>query len=174
MKTLTNSLSICICLLLCSDAVAAKVEVTWQNPKEYRDIRPTSESRKGFEQRVFNELEEYMAKTAKTRLPAEQTLRVTVTDIDLAGQVWPASFVGLGRGTSEVRVIKRIDIPRMAFSYQLLDADGAVLNQADVDLKDMAFHDRGSTRFGSESFRYEKNMLKRWFNQEFPELIAAN
>ena len=96
-----------------------------------------------------------------------------VSDLDLAGQVWPASFVGLGHSTSDVRVIKNIDIPRMNFSYQLLDESGQVLQQAEVKLKDMSFLDRGSHFFRNEPLRYEKNMLKRWFEQEFELQLAA-
>jgi hypothetical protein len=90
-----------------------------------------------------------------------------VSDLDLAGQVWPASFVGLGHGTSDVRVIKNIDIPRMKFSYQLVDESGQVLQQAEVNLKDMSFQERSNHLFRNEPLRYEKNMLKRWFAQEF-------
>jgi hypothetical protein len=70
-----------------------------------------------------------------------------------------------------VRVVKNIYIPRINFSYQLLDTSGAVIQQAEVDLKDMSFMDRGNRFFDSESLRYEKNMLQRWFKQEFSVYI---
>ena len=95
-----------------------------------------------------------------------------VSDLDLAGQVWPASYLGLGHSTSDVRIIKNIDIPRINFSYQLLDESGEVVQKADVKLKDMSFLDRSNHFFKSESLRYEKNMLQRWFKQEFGAHIA--
>jgi hypothetical protein len=36
----------------------------------------------------------------------------------------------------------------------------------------MAFMDRANRFFDSESLRYEKNMLKVWFDDEFPSLVV--
>ena len=151
----------------------AEVEITWENPEKYRDVRPTNESRKRFRENTFKKLDTYIADLAE-QLPDGQKLQLTVTNLDLAGQVWPASFVGLGHGASDVRLIKSIDIPRMEFSYKLLDKTGQVVQEAVVKLKDMSFQNRHNQFFGSESLRYEKNMLKDWFEDEFPKLIAKN
>jgi hypothetical protein len=160
-------------LLLCSTQVLsqAQVEINWEKPEQYRDVRPTSESRSRFRDQTFSQLEEYMQKLAE-QLPAGQKLSLNVTNLDLAGQVWPASFVGFGSSSNDVRVVKNIDIPRMSFSYTLTDKAGVVVKQADVDLKDMAFMDRANRFFDSENLRYEKNMLKNWFEDEFPALIV--
>ena len=162
-------------LLLCSTQVLsqAQVEINWQNPEKYRDVRPTMESRIKFREHTFEQLQEYFEKLAE-KLPGDQKLLLNVTDLDLAGQVWPGSFVGLGYSTSEIRVIKNIDIPRMNFSYKLVNAADELIQEGDVELKDMAFMDRSNRFFNSESLRYEKNMLKNWFNDEFPELVVKN
>jgi hypothetical protein len=151
----------------------AEVEINWQNPEKYRDVQPTMQGRKSFREQTFADLQEYIEKLAEN-LPDGQKLLMTVKNLDLAGQVWPASFVGLGNSSSDVRVVKSIDIPRMRFDYQLLDKTGQVLRQAEVDLKDMAFMDRSNRLFSSENLRYEKNMLKSWFEDEFPALTARN
>lgn len=162
-------------LLLCSTAVLsqAQVEITWEKPEDYRDVRPTSESRIKFREHTFAQIQEYLQKLAE-KLPAEQKLMLNVTNLDLAGQVWPASFVGFGSSAADVRVIKSIDIPRMSFSYKLVDKAGTLIQEGDVDLKDMAFMDRSNRFFSSENLRYEKNMLKDWFEDEFPALVAKN
>jgi hypothetical protein len=149
----------------------AKLEVIWQEPEKYSDVRPANEPRKRFRDNTFAKLEKYLAELAED-LPDGQTLQLTVDNLDLAGQVWPASFVGLGQSTSDVRMIKSIDIPRMSFTYQLMDATGSVLQGAEVNLKDMSFQDRFNPFFDSESLRYEKNMLRDWFNDEFSQLIV--
>lgn len=157
------------CLLLSTHAFSqAEVEVTWQNPQNYRDIRPANESRKRFAENIFNKLDEYLVELAES-LPDGQALVITVTNLDLAGEVWPASFVGLGSSGSDVRLIKSIDIPRMAFSYQLLGHTGQVLQQGEENLKDMSFQDRANRFFDSEPLRYEKNMLRQWFVSTFPQ-----
>ncbi|WP_166424405.1 DUF3016 domain-containing protein [Paraglaciecola sp. 20A4] len=144
----------------------AKVNVTWQNSDKYTDVRPSNESRTRFKERTFSHLEEYLVELAEV-LPDGQTLKITVTNLDLAGQVWPASFVGLGQSASDVRLIKSIDIPRIAFNYKLLNSNGEVLQQGERNLKDMSFQDRHNPFFSSENLRYEKNMLRMWFEEQF-------
>ena len=101
---------------------------------------------------------------------------MTVTNVDLAGQVWPSQFVGFGSGGgSDVRIIKRIDIPRMTFSYSLTNADGQViLSGEDVKLKDMDFMDSTIRRNRTESLTYEKAMLNDWFADTFSAQVAVN
>jgi hypothetical protein len=172
MKILTKCIISAVTLCLSNQVLAqAEVEIEWDKPETYRDVRPSNESRKRFRDSTFERINKYMTKLALA-LPENQKLLIKVSDLDLAGQVWPASFVGLGSSTSDIRVIKSIDIPRMNFSYQLLDESGQVLQQAEVNLKDMSFLDRSSHFFKSEPLRYEKNMLKRWFNEEFDSYIA--
>lgn len=166
---IAGALSICSTHLLAK----AEVEIVWENPKEFRDVESTMASRSKFREQTFKQLEEYFNELAED-LPNGQVLSLTVTDLDLAGEVWPASFVGLGHSPSEVRLVKRIYIPRMTFSYSLKDGSGEMVKQADVDLKDMSFQDRFNPFFDSESLRYEKNMIKEWFEDEFPDLIAKN
>lgn len=151
---------------------AAQVEVTWQEPDTYTDVRPANESRKGFRERVFRGLEKHFVKMAEA-LPDDNTLAITVTDLDLAGQVWPSSFVGFGHATgSDVRVIRRIGIPRIAFSYTLSDSTGAVVKSADVSLKDMGFMDSIASSRYNDQLRYEKHMLQEWFNEEMSAIVA--
>ncbi|KXI30942.1 DUF3016 domain-containing protein [Paraglaciecola hydrolytica] len=160
-------------LLLCTTQVLsqAQVEINWENPEKYRDVRPTMESRVKFREHTFEQLLEYLQKLA-AKLPDDQKLSLNVTNLDLAGQVWPASFVGFGHGASDVRVIKNMDIPRISFTYKLVNTTGELIQEGDVELKDMAFMDRANRFFSSESLRYEKNMLKDWFDDEFPELMV--
>jgi hypothetical protein len=171
MKILNGLIISAMTLGLTSQVLAqAEVEIEWDKPEKYRDVRPSNESRKRFRESTFEQINEYMNELALT-LPNNQKLLMKVSDLDLAGQVWPASFVGLGNGGSDVRIVKNIDIPRIDFSYQLLDESGEVVQQAAVKLKDMSFLDRSSHFFKSESLRFEKNMLQHWFKQEFGAYI---
>lgn len=154
-----------------SSVAAAKVEIEWQEPESYADVRPSNESRKRFRERTFKILEKYINKLAED-LPEKHTLSMTVTDLDLAGMVWPVTFIGAGVGANEVRLVRRVDIPRITFSYTLTDGDGTEVQQGDVKLKDMAFQDRFNPIFNSQALRYEKNMLREWFVDEFPQLVA--
>ncbi len=174
MKKSLLTLAASALVLSASQSVAkADVEIVWENPKDYTDVRPTTESRVKFRESTFKKLEEYVNKLAED-LPDGQTLSMKVTNLDLAGQVWPASFVGFGNGGTDVRLVKGIDIPRMEFSYTLKEADGSIAQENEVKIKDMNFQHRHNPFFRSEPLRYEKNMLRKWFKDEFPELIAKN
>ncbi|WP_158966391.1 DUF3016 domain-containing protein [Paraglaciecola sp. L3A3] len=145
------------------------VEITWHNPEKYRDVRPSNGGKQKFMNLTFKRIDQYMLKLAKT-LPKSQRLVITVSDLDLAGQVWPASFAGFGAGMTDIRVVKSVDIPRINFAYQLLSADGKIVKQAQVELKDLNFMASSNMPFSSDSLHFEKNMLKRWFKQEFPRI----
>ena len=153
---------------------AAEVNITWEEPESYSDVRPTNESRKRFRERTLEELESHIAELASS-LPESQVLSITVTNVDLAWQVWPSQFVGFGSGAgSDVRIIKRIDIPRMTFSYTLASEDGKVILSAkDVKLKEMDFMESNIRRNRTESLSYEKAMLNDWFSDTFSTQVAA-
>ncbi|MDC8829963.1 DUF3016 domain-containing protein [Alteromonas gilva] len=144
------------------------VEITWQEPESYTDVKPGNESRKRFRERVFKELDEYFNKLAE-QLPEGQTLNVTVTNLDLAGQVWPT----FGMGARDIRIIESMFIPRMAFSYELKEG-GQVMKSAEVSIKDMSFMNSTARFRTNEPFAYEKFMIKRWFNQEFDSALASS
>ncbi|MDF2177907.1 DUF3016 domain-containing protein [Aliiglaciecola sp. CAU 1673] len=145
----------------------SRVEINWIEPEKFTDVRPSNESRQRFRERTFEDIKKYMEKLMGS-LPEGQKLLMNVTDLDLAGQVWPGSFVGLN-SASDVRLIKRIDIPRMRFDYKLLDNSGNIIKEETVDLKDMSFQDKHNPLFDSESLRYEKNMLREWFQETFEQ-----
>jgi hypothetical protein len=149
----------------------AEVEITWQDPEKFDDVRSASESRVKFRERTFKELDEYINELAED-LPKGQKLVMNVTNLDLAGDVLPASFAGLGQSMSDVRVVKPIYIPRMSFSYQLLSSDGTVLQEKEVKLKDMSFSNSHNRFFSSDALRYEKNMIADWFEDEFAKSDA--
>jgi hypothetical protein len=167
LSTIGFSLSFGVCGFIYAQG---QVEVEWDNPKKYRDVRATSGTSHKFRQSTFKKLDEYLLKLAEA-LPDGHKLMFKVTDLDLAGQVWPASFAGFGHGATDIRVIKSVDVPRMNFNYELLGVTGEVLQHAEVKLKDLSFLERGNRHFPSESLRYEKNMLKQWFSKEFKEVL---
>ena len=158
--------SISLLLFSATSLAQAEVEITWQDPEKFDDVRSPSASRVKFRERIFKELDKYFNELAED-LPNGQKLVMNVTNVDLAGDVLPASFAGLGRSMSEVRVVKSIYIPRMSFNYQLLSSDGGVLQEEEVKLKDMSFLNSHNRFFSSDTLRYEKNMIAEWFEDEF-------
>ncbi len=140
-------------------AYAGEAKVTWQNPDSYTDVRPASESKTGFQSRVFKTLDGVFDSLAK-QLPDGYKLQITVTDLDLAGDVKP-----MRGGMQDVRVIKDIDWPQISFSYVLSDPQGKQVAAAKEELRDINFRSGVSINTGN-SFYYEEAMLKDWFKKQ--------
>lgn len=147
-----------------SIALAATSEITWTDYKTYRDIQSGDESRKHFRERTFKNFEKHFTKLAE-KLPEGQVLKIDVTDVDLAGDTHAG-------GINRLRIVKEIYFPRMNFSYQLVDADGRIIQSAEVELKDMNFMRTANLRYRKESLGYEKKMLDDWFNKGFKSLVV--
>lgn len=151
-------------ILLIPNAMAASSEVTWTDYKSYRDINEGNEGRKSFRERTFKDFEKHFAHLAKT-LPEKQTLKINVTDVDLAGDTHAA-------GINRTRIIKPVYYPRLNFSYQLIDENGAVIKAEDVVLRDMNFMSGSNLKYRNKSLGYEKKMLDDWFKDNFSELVV--
>lgn len=154
-------LALFIASALTSSVYAGEVSITWQTPEKYTDIRPSSETREAFQERVAKELGEVFVDLAK-KLPDDVKWTVTVTDIDLAGDVRP-----MMRGTAnDIRVIKEIYWPRMSLSYRMTDSKGATIAEGQEDIKDMNFMMGMHIPSGHTSFEYEEKMLQDWFRKQ--------
>lgn len=153
-------------VLLMPNAIAANSEVTWTDYKKYRDIHEGNEGRKSFRERTFKDFEKHFSELA-AQLPEKQTLKIDVTDVDLAGDTHAG-------GINRMRIVKDIYFPRMNFSYQLVDEGGKVLKSEDVVLKDMNFMSGSNIKYRNKSLGYEKKMLDEWFDETFSELVVES
>jgi hypothetical protein len=151
--------------LLTPNAFAASSEVTWTDYKSYRDINSGNEGRKSFRERIFKDFEKHFAKLAAT-LPEGQVLKFDVTDVDLAGDTNAG-------GIHQMRIVKQIFSPRMNFSYELVDAEGKVIQSDTVVIKDMNFMSNSSLKYRNKSLGYEKKMLDDWFEETFSDMIIS-
>jgi hypothetical protein len=142
-------------------AFAGEAKVTWLEPEKYTDIRASNELGDGFKERVFTEFNAMFSKLAK-KLPAGYQMEVTVTDLDLAGDV-NGMYNRLGR---DIRVIKELYWPRMSFSYILKNEKNELVASAKEDIKDMNFMTSIGIRSSGNSFDYEEKMLNDWFKAQ--------
>lgn len=142
-------------------ATAADVTVDFRDPDKFRDVR---ESLGGStDEHALTTLRTFLQEKAPAYLQAGQKLRVTFTDIDLAGD-----FPGTGGGRYDrVRVIRGIYIPRQEFSFEVTDAAGQVVKHGTRTLTDLNFQAAG-LRIGSDQpFFYDKLLLEDWLRKEF-------
>ncbi len=151
--------------LICASALttAATVEFTWDDPQKFRDMEETNGSDVRFQARVIKELEAQFTRHAQ-KLPADQTLHVTVHDVDLAGFVeyfHPGYPFGL-------RVVRNIDFPTIDMSYELKDAGNSVIRSGSQELKNLGFRNTNTLNvLNRDPFHYENQLIKNWYNAEF-------
>jgi hypothetical protein len=150
-------------LTMATAAQAAKVEIVWFEPEKYRDIRSDGESQKSFQNRVITALTGYFEEAAAKILPADQTLSLKITNVDLAGDV-EYFFLRFSTG---VRMMRDIYFPSIEFNYELRDAGGKVLKSGKENIKDMGYLFSGMAYINNPPFDYEKRMINDWFKKNF-------
>ncbi|GLP97291.1 DUF3016 domain-containing protein [Paraferrimonas sedimenticola] len=137
------------------------VTVTWQDHKEYRDVRAANDIQSRFAKRAFDRITKQLEKDARPVLKEGQTLHMTVTELDLAGDVRPT----FGAGPNEIRLIEGIYPPRITFTYQVKEGDNVVV-EGEQDIKDLGFDTKMRTpQANHNTFYYEGRMLKEWLRK---------
>lgn len=150
-------------LALSGGAQAATLAFEHGDTNRFTDVRATDQSQARFEQRILRDLEAHFQKEAAAALPADYSLHVTITDVDLAGSVeyfYPRYPMGL-------RVVRNVDVPQMDFSYEVRDASGAVVQSGTEELKDLGFRFATLVQRDDDPLRYEKHMVSKWFDRTF-------
>ena len=172
MKALRLPLIILSSLLIVPTALqAAQVNLRWQEPESYRDIRAGGlGSEIKFQKQVIDELGEYIQEAANKYLAPNQQLNMTVTDIDLAGDV-QYFFTRFPEG---VRVVSNLYFPSIEFTYELLDVDNKVTMSGEENVKDIGFQFSGSRVVREAPLGYEKRMIDEWFRATFSNNRSAS
>lgn len=154
-------------LLFSHQALAAKVEVSWQEPSKFTDVQPAEEPRERFQSRVFEEFERYFERLARD-LPDDHTLHITVSDLNLMGDV---ETQNTSTGLRQMRVVRNYHRPQMDFTYELRDANDNVVMSGEETLRGRDTYGRADftrrARSQSDFLNFEKDMLDRWFRQTF-------
>ncbi len=153
-----KTIAMAMCITLPAFAHAGESVVKWQDFKDYRDVRASSQGKASYHKQIATQFEKHFSKLAE-QLPKGYKLNLEITDIDLAGDVRYG-------GMDEIRVVKPIYFPRIKLSYSLSDNKGSVVSEEDdVELKDMGFMDK--IKMGrDEPFFYEKRLITEWFGEQ--------
>jgi hypothetical protein len=145
-------------------ALAGTAQVTFVAPETYTDAATHRRAAKE-RARTLAALEQHIVRMA-ARLPANQTLKIEVTDIDRAGRY------DMRTSPYEIRIMYTVTPPRITLRYTL-SADGATLTSGEADLVDLAYLDRSSSVSSSDPLRYEKRLLSDWFRKTFTSPMAG-
>ena len=157
MKSLTL---LFLSLSMMGGVLSAEVEVTFEDPESYRDIDyGDRNTRRGIKIHI-PQLEKHIIKLGKRFLEEGQTLVMTVTDVDLAGEYEPWRSINF----DDIRIVKDIYPPRIRFSYELKGADGTVLSSGEEHLSNMNFLYRIRTNTHDDLF-HDKELITDWMRK---------
>jgi hypothetical protein len=156
MSRLARAGVLCALALCAGAASAGPVDVSFVDEKRFADAGNTPWD----EEHNLKLLAEHLQALGQRHLPAGQSLKVEVLDVDLAGESRPTRY-------GDIRIARgRADIPRITLRYSLL-AGGQVLRQAEETVSDLNYMNHLREASSSETLRYEKRMLGEWFRARF-------
>lgn len=138
----------------------ARVTIVYQNPLEFTDFKDRYHSTERMVAGLEGEFNRYLKRTADGFLPEGQSLTITFTDIDMAGDFEPWR----GPNAHDIRIIKPIYPPRIKFTYAVTDASGAVVQEGEERLSDLSFQTTlGINR--NDVFFYEQELMRSWLRK---------
>jgi Protein of unknown function (DUF3016) len=140
-----------------SNASTSRINVLFDHPENFTDVKdralPTDKGR----DEILSNIRNFLVDHADRILPAGDALRITFTDIDLAGEFEPQR----GPQWDDVRIVKSIYPPAFNFTYTVTDASGRVVKQVTEHIRDMTFDTRIVFDRG-DPLHYEKDVLDDW------------
>ena len=144
-----------------------KTEVIFFEAGKFTDVRDRwLNDSENARDATLGELRTYLVEHANRLLAPGQQLKITVTDIDRAGEFEPWH----GPQWADVRIVKDIYPPRINLAFKLVDTDGRVLKEGTRELTDLAYLMKITLAFSDDPLRHEKGLLDDWLRDEFGNL----
>ena len=147
-------LSMAITLLVAAPA-SADVSVHFADPGQYN----SSDFGSATPEATLSELAGHLQKLGARLLKPNQSLRIDILRVDLAGMIEPF-------GTQQIRVMRDSTPPRIRLRY-VLTQGGRVLQRDEETLSDINYLMNSARASSSGRLFYEKEMLTDWFRRRF-------
>jgi hypothetical protein len=167
MKTVSTVLAALALVLTAAGARAddgPPVRVALAHPERYTDFRTSCVSRPADVRALADEVERFLRAAAAPLLPEGGRLEVTITDVDMAGDI--ESWRGPGR--CDLRVMKDASPPRIALRFRLTDAEGTETRAGHRLLLDSNYLVMAGLA-ATHPLRHEKAPLADWLRRELRE-----
>ena len=170
MTIIRTSLAVLTLCLVVGGAAAqdARVSVVWANPEKYTDLKVTCVTRDADARALMDELTRFLQEAGARRVPEGQRLEITVTNVDMAGDIetWRTP------GRCDLRVMRDIYPPRIDLRFKLTGADGADVRTGSRQLKDINYLTHAAP-VTADQLRYEKALLLDWLQKELRETAGS-
>jgi hypothetical protein len=111
------------------------------------------------------EIDDTLTSLEKKYLKEGQTMVITFTDIDMAGDIQPWR----NRYDADIRYVEDVYPPRLKFTYTLTDSEGKVLKEGEDSISDLAYlwNSLAAIKTRYNNFFYETTLLEDWFRKNF-------
>lgn len=140
----------------------AAVTVTFANPASFAETKQFRNEDHYNNVDYEGPLKAYLIKRASRMLPAGDRLKVTITDIKLAGAYEPWR----GPQARYIRYMKDVYPPRIDLDFTLTAANGDVLKQGSRKLRNIGYLQSSLTVPGdNDPLRYDKALLGSWLRK---------
>lgn len=135
------------------------VNVKFEKPEHFQDA--SRDYARQIDQNVLNAIASYIQEQAAPLLADDQTLDITITEINLAGEFRPYTAT-----QQMVRTLTEVTWPQMTLEYTLHE-DGEAGPVQKVQLADMNYRQRIRAPNDDEPLYYDKKMLGEWIHETF-------
>lgn len=147
------------------------VSVQWSDPAKFSEIRGSANRNEAERGDWVTDIAKYLRERAERRLPGDERLEVTITDIRRAGNFEPWRGVQY----QDVRILRDLYWPRIAIDFKRSRADGSVVAEGQRVLSDPAYLSNASVIGEGDPLRYEKALIERWLRRELrQDALSAN
>jgi hypothetical protein len=136
------------------------VQVDYLQPEMFADVGNRRFSDDKVRAAYLGELRKHLAERASKLLATGQLLRVSITEVDMAGE-----FESWRPPAGDVRIVNDIYPPRIDLTFRLAGGDGKLIREGARKLRDPAFL-LGSNAYPDDPLRYEKRLIDRWLDEE--------
>lgn len=152
-----------VALLAACGLAQAAVQVDYRNPQQFTEFTTWGDNYDAQSERWLASLQQYIEKKASGYIAPDQTLVVTISDLQRAGR---AELLRTPTNPL-VRVVRDDDAPRMELHFTLKRADGTTVAEGDRRLRDMDFLYKQQRGHDGDTLRFEKSMVDDWLQHEF-------
>ena len=147
-------------LLALTQTAHAEVDVTFTSPETYVDAGLRREGGAQAREIALKTIREQLVTLGERYLAPNQTLKIEVLDIDLAGEIewW--------HGPYDIRYMRDYTWPKIRLRYTL-EEGGQPIRSAEETVSDPSYQMNIIATRSGEVMPYEKEMLARWFRSRF-------
>ncbi len=142
--------------------IQAKTEINFDQPEKFMDFRSRDVLTSIDRNRLTADLSKNIEKLAEQILPANHSMNITFTDIDMAGNIFP--------GANEIRkVSNNTDRTLLKFDYEIIDNNGESIKKGQEKLINMYFNNamnREAKQFRQSRFKHELVLFSRWLKKQ--------